>query len=454
MAIVAQHPAAKARGEALLRSVVMVADRSRLSSAAAGVAVFHVVAVPLVGLGLADAALGLCGLLLLLIVHRALWVRLVPPLAVDSKDAPPLLFGASSPLTAPRSLAAACGLAAASLSIVSLAPSSLTYTAASVAATLATSAVTAAVVAANGSGGAGGSAVAGAKPSNALPPWFVRGLGAVVVTAATLLASLGYHGVLRGSCAEPAAFADATMAATEAGAASSAAAAAAAAAAPLCAAAPHAALVAAWASLAGLAVGIEHATAHDSGLAPFLPSRSDAWPLASQPAWMRLRPAVPMALRRAVHVCARLTLLLLVGAWLAPSAVTAVATFALTVGGGCPPCAAEAAVEGGAAAAAAAEVAPPLLPALSYEGLLEWLALLVRGVGFVASCKLSAAAVHVACAHRPMAAQWPPDGLLIASYLPSTLSRPTDCRPIASCPTCQVHDAPRLPLRLGLPPRR
>ena len=73
----------------LLRRMVMQADRSRLCAAAAVISACHVTTT--IGLCVApmrapffdasfDAFFGLLGLLLLLLVHRAVWVRLVPQL--------------------------------------------------------------------------------------------------------------------------------------------------------------------------------------------------------------------------------------------------------------------------------------------------------------------------------------------------------------------------------------
>ena len=71
-------PRGPARSEALLKRIVMLEDRSRLSFAALAVVAAHTACSLLLRLPLSSAVAGLLGLLLLLVVQRALWVRLVP----------------------------------------------------------------------------------------------------------------------------------------------------------------------------------------------------------------------------------------------------------------------------------------------------------------------------------------------------------------------------------------
>lgn len=73
---------------ALLRSIAMRSDRSRVFQVVVAIATTHI-ALSLLLLPLSAAALGLIGLLLLAFVHRTLFVRLVP--AIPSKAAPSLI---------------------------------------------------------------------------------------------------------------------------------------------------------------------------------------------------------------------------------------------------------------------------------------------------------------------------------------------------------------------------
>ena len=370
-----------------LKGVIMRADRSRFASSVLPLGAFHISAVAALGMPLADGALGLLLLLLLLVVHRMLWVRLVPPMVLATE--PPPLLGA------PTSLSTAVFLAAASLAASALSPSG-SIIGGSMSAVLAACAVTAAVVA---SAQPTDQAATTSAPSPlpplvpALPSWLVRGAGALIVTLVALVSSFGYHGVMRASC--PAA------AATS----------------PCAAAASHTPLVAAWATLVGLVVALEHSLERADGPQPppsrsersdradlwlltmyqpgpaVLPSRSDAWPLIAQQLWLRLRPLLAVALSGAAARASQLALGATLAAWLAPSAVDSLGALALALSGGCTPCAAPAAEELSMGDAPGSEAAAS---AASATGLGLWFSMLLRSWAFVASCRLGFSAVHVA----------------------------------------------------------
>ena len=93
------------RGDQLLKHAVMRADRARLGMSALALTVVHVCGSLALQLPLVDAAAGLAGLLLLLLVHRTLLVRFVPSLP---KPTEPSLLELARVQWLPRGVGAIC----------------------------------------------------------------------------------------------------------------------------------------------------------------------------------------------------------------------------------------------------------------------------------------------------------------------------------------------------------
>lgn len=202
--------------------------------------------------------------------------------------------------------------------------------------------------------------------------YVLRGAGSVGVGCLLLLASFTYGGALLQACPSgpmnPAAAAGNDD--DDAAAADEAAAAAAAAASTATCAPASCAFSATWAALIGLVVAVEYALGGAE-----MPGSEPIWPLLSQPALMRVRPALPAALANAVRSCVQYAGILVLATWLLPSRTLATGASILNICRGCPICADA--------------------PLLLVPGARELGVLLVRGIAFRFCCSVLFACVRI-----------------------------------------------------------